>query len=209
MGFSWWVLVLWAVCLSLASAGPEALFTIRNEQTSKCLKSDNTLITLVNCSEQDNTFLWKWVSSHRLFNVGSRLCLGLDISKTQKQILKLFPCDSKSMLWWRCTDGVLHGASMYALTIDNGSVTAKLSSKDTWTRGNTQEDLCAVPYHVTYTKGGNSHGKPCELPFLYEGKVYHDCINHVNESRAWCATTYNYDTDQKWGDCIKSDISLL
>ena len=55
------------------------------------------------------------------------------------------------------------------------------------------------------TFGGNSHGEKCHFPFTYEGKVYNSCINREHKaadnstsSVKFCATTGNYDLDQKW-----------
>lgn len=50
------------------------------------------------------------------------------------------------------------------------------------------------------TYGGNSNGKPCVFPFIYNGSVYYQCINNDRDS-LWCSTTSNYDYDVKWGYC--------
>ncbi|XP_053554324.1 lymphocyte antigen 75 isoform X2 [Bombina bombina] len=184
-----------------SSAFSGTLFTIRHEQTSKCLKTKNNQLILANCSESSETLMWKWVTNHRLYNVGSQKCLGLDLSNPQDP-LKMFPCDSKFLLWWMCTHGLLQGASMYTLAVTTESVTASFSSNDTWTRNDTIQNVCSLPYHAIYTRDGNSNGKPCELPFVYEGKVYHDCIPAMNETKEWCATSFNYDSDKKWGYCL-------
>ncbi|XP_068692933.1 uncharacterized protein [Montipora foliosa] len=48
--------------------------------------------------------------------------------------------------------------------------------------------------------GGNSNGNCCHFPFIYGGKMYKTCTTK-DETRPWCATTYNYDTDKQWGYC--------
>lgn len=55
------------------------------------------------------------------------------------------------------------------------------------------------------TTGGNSNGAACVIPFKYKGVEYTGCttIDYKNEGR-WCATVYNYDTNNKWGKCICS-----
>ncbi|XP_075465385.1 LOW QUALITY PROTEIN: lymphocyte antigen 75 [Ascaphus truei] len=196
------LLTVWAT--SEGKASPEStahVFTIRHEQTSKCLGTDNAGIALADCVQMNNS-LWKWVSNHRLFNLGSQQCLGLDVTKPQDP-LKMSPCDSTLMLWWQCNGGSLYGASTYKLTEKNGSVTASFSSKDTWRWGSSTGNICELPYEVIYTRGGNSHGKPCEFPFRYKENLYHDCIRGLNETGEWCATTFNYNLDGKWGSCLK------
>uniref|UniRef100_A0A4X2LI69 Cation-independent mannose-6-phosphate receptor n=1 Tax=Vombatus ursinus TaxID=29139 RepID=A0A4X2LI69_VOMUR len=47
-------------------------------------------------------------------------------------------------------------------------------------------------------------GDPCIFPFIYRGKSYDDCIRE-DKSKLWCATTGNYDNDQKWGYCRASN----
>ncbi|KAL8183356.1 UNVERIFIED_CONTAM: hypothetical protein K2H54_038018 [Gekko kuhli] len=58
----------------------------------------------------------------------------------------------------------------------------------------------------TYTREGNSYGKPCEFPFLFNNTWQYDCIsNDVFEDGEWCSTTYNFDQDRKWGYCLKPE----
>ena len=59
---------------------------------------------------------------------------------------------------------------------------------------------------------------PCIFPFLYKGKVYHECVselkvrpptaigNRPRESYYWCATLYDLRYDLKeWGFCLAAD----
>ncbi|KAM8933524.1 lymphocyte antigen 75-like [Pelodytes ibericus] len=179
---------------------PAEVFTIRHEQTNKCL--DGTKLLLATCSATDTAQLWKWGSERRLFNLGSQKCLGIDLSSTNER-LKLAPCDSSLMLWWRCGGGHIYGASMYSLAETGGSMNATYMSPDTWTRGNTAESICQVPYHVIYTTGGNSHGARCEFPFFHGGLWHHECVREINKTDEGCATTPDYTKDQKWGLCLK------
>ncbi|XP_073490174.1 lymphocyte antigen 75 [Aquarana catesbeiana] len=196
-----WFLVT-AVFCSASSADTGHSFLILHQQSSKCLKVDNDRLTVDNCLDTSNKALWQWGSSHRLFSLESQKCLGLDLSKSQEP-LKLVPCDSKLMLWWRCSGGHVYGASGYGLGVKNGTVTAILQSKDEWKVNGTSENICEAPYHAVYTTGGNSYGKPCEFPFLNNGTWYHDCISDTNENREWCSTSGNFDTGGKWGYCMK------
>ncbi|RNA20258.1 macrophage mannose receptor 1-like, partial [Brachionus plicatilis] len=56
------------------------------------------------------------------------------------------------------------------------------------------------------TYGGNSDGKPCVFPFVFEGNVYYECGKYGDRNQEWCATTTNYDSDQKWGFCSNEYI---
>lgn len=55
-----------------------------------------------------------------------------------------------------------------------------------------------------YTKDGNSYGKPCEFPFLYNKVWHHDCIqDETHTGGKWCATSEDYSRDGKWGICLQ------
>uniref|UniRef100_A0A673ND99 Protein sel-1 homolog 1 n=1 Tax=Sinocyclocheilus rhinocerous TaxID=307959 RepID=A0A673ND99_9TELE len=50
--------------------------------------------------------------------------------------------------------------------------------------------------------GGTASGEPCVFPFLFQEKEYMECTTEGRgDGRLWCATTYNYNTDKKWGFC--------
>ncbi len=50
--------------------------------------------------------------------------------------------------------------------------------------------------------GGTAFGEPCIFPFLFQEKEYMECTTEGRgDGRLWCATTYNYNTDKKWGFC--------
>nr|XP_035936061.1 protein sel-1 homolog 1 isoform X2 [Halichoerus grypus] len=49
---------------------------------------------------------------------------------------------------------------------------------------------------------GTAHGEPCHFPFLFLDKEYDECTSDGREDgRLWCATTYDYKADEKWGFC--------
>lgn len=54
------------------------------------------------------------------------------------------------------------------------------------------------PCFLSY--GGNSNGNCCHFPFIYGGKIYMTCTTQ-DDTRPWCASTYNYDRDKQWGYC--------
>ena len=43
--------------------------------------------------------------------------------------------------------------------------------------------------------------KCCVFPFLYEGERHFTCASSFFGGK-WCATTYNYDEDEEWGECL-------
>ncbi|XP_051022070.1 lymphocyte antigen 75 isoform X2 [Acomys russatus] len=178
-------------------------FTIVNENTGKCIQPLSDWIVAQDCSRTKN-MLWKWVSQHRLFHLESQKCLGLDIAKATDN-LRMFSCDSNVMLWWKCEHNSLYTAAQYRLALKDGYAIAKTNSSDVWKKGGSQENLCDQPYHEIYTRDGNSYGRPCEFPFLIGGTWHHDCVHDEDHSGPWCATTLNYEYDQKWGICLKPE----
>ncbi|XP_019715084.1 protein sel-1 homolog 1 isoform X2 [Hippocampus comes] len=74
--------------------------------------------------------------------------------------------------------------------------------------GEEKEDLPELHVQVQKRKevpvvnGGTADGEPCVFPFVFQGNEYFDCTaNGRGDGRLWCATTYNYDNDKKWGFC--------
>ncbi|KAL7992611.1 hypothetical protein Chor_016867 [Crotalus horridus] len=56
--------------------------------------------------------------------------------------------------------------------------------------------------------GGTADGELCRFPFLFMEKEYSECTADGREDgRLWCATTYDYKTDQKWGFCETEEES--
>uniref|UniRef100_A0ABI7Z057 Lymphocyte antigen 75 n=1 Tax=Felis catus TaxID=9685 RepID=A0ABI7Z057_FELCA len=197
------LLLLLLRCCGLAEPSGRAgndPFTVVNENMGKCIKPLNDWIIATDC-DGSRDMLWKWVSQHRLFHLQSQKCLGLDITKPTDS-LRMFSCDSSAMLWWKCEHYSLYGAAQYRLALKNGHAIASTNSSDVWKKGGTEENLCDQPYHEIYTRDGNSYGRPCEFPFLVNGTWHHECIRDENHGGPWCATTLNYEYDQKWGICL-------
>ncbi|XP_057602991.1 coagulation factor XII isoform X2 [Hippopotamus amphibius kiboko] len=47
-------------------------------------------------------------------------------------------------------------------------------------------------------------GEPCHFPFLYHRQLYHKCIHRGRPGpRPWCATTPNFEKDQRWAYCLE------
>ncbi|XP_048105583.1 protein sel-1 homolog 1 isoform X4 [Alosa alosa] len=58
------------------------------------------------------------------------------------------------------------------------------------------------PKEIPVAIGGTASGEPCLFPFRFLGKEYSDCTTEGRrDGRLWCATTYDYDHDKKWGFC--------
>ena len=55
------------------------------------------------------------------------------------------------------------------------------------------------------TNSGNAQS-PCVFPFKYKNILYYECITS-ERTTPWCATTFDYDVDNKWGYC--SDIKCF
>ncbi|XP_051954606.1 protein sel-1 homolog 1 isoform X2 [Xyrauchen texanus] len=63
-----------------------------------------------------------------------------------------------------------------------------------------EEQLKEVPLVI----GGTASGEPCVFPFLFQGEEYSECTTDGRgDGRLWCATTYDYNTDKRWGFCEK------
>ncbi|XP_030590101.1 matrix metalloproteinase-9 [Archocentrus centrarchus] len=55
---------------------------------------------------------------------------------------------------------------------------------------------------VVKTRFGNADGAMCHFPFTFEGKSYSSCTTEGRrDNLPWCATTADYDSDQKFGFC--------
>lgn len=112
-----------------------------------CISSERSNLVLKSCETPTRRMLWKWVSRHRLFNLGSSLCLGLNVSNAT-QPLGTFECDSPlRTLWWRCKGNFLYGASQLNLVVAAGSVAVSKRYFYQWRRYTTpKEGPCAYPY---------------------------------------------------------------
>ncbi|KAF3686592.1 Secretory phospholipase A2 receptor [Channa argus] len=185
------------------------LFILENESLKRCITVDRSNLVLEDCERPTRLMLWKWVSRHRLFNLGTSTCLGLNISD-MTQPLGTFECDmAVPVLWWRCRGKMLYGASEWKVSVAGRLVVVKKNSYHEWKRYNTPgEGPCSHPYKDIYTLLGNAYGMPCALPFKYKNKWYSECTTEgLEDSLHWCATSPHYDKDERWGFCPVQDSS--
>ncbi|KAJ8352230.1 hypothetical protein SKAU_G00237060 [Synaphobranchus kaupii] len=176
----------------------EGIFTIRHVSSGKCLQADIQGLRMAECGASPEE-QWKWGSGHRLFHVDTAQCLGL---KVHDKRLALFDCSfSEGSLSWRCDEQAIYVWPGKYLSVTEGKLGAN-HSQDRWVRDNTSESICNHPYQVVFTTSGNSLGAPCDFPFRYNGTWYHGCMP-TDDGNSWCSTTEDFDTDRKFGYCLK------
>ncbi|KAK9966427.1 hypothetical protein ABG768_003538 [Culter alburnus] len=190
--------------LELYSKG---VFRLESVSQERCLLADSSGLSLASCEPPSSGLLWKWVSRHRLYNLGTSRCLGINTTKLQPDV-GVFECDvSLPTMWWRCGGGsMLYGAMNNKLAVVDSKVVVKKAVMQQWRiYGAAGEGPCAYPYEDIHTLQGNSHGMTCSIPFRYNNKWFWDCTSEGREDRhLWCATTNHYDQDEKWGFCPNS-----
>lgn len=204
--------------LELRSGGAAPLdsdeFAFFHEGAQGCLGvRDHSLVLSASCEQPNQR--WKWVTRARLFNLGSSLCLGLTTgnvsSRGDRSPLGVYTCDREPprVRWtWNCAQ-VLDNLNTYLPSPSFWNSTSSSSSIPSgfkWTLRSDSQDVCSKTYREIYTIQGNSHGRPCYLPFLYDGQWFHSCTSIGREDgHLWCSTTYDYGKDERWGFCpVKS-----
>ena len=66
--------------------------------------------------------------------------------------------------------------------------------------------LCVVPV----VNGGTASGESCVFPFLFQGQEYPQCTTDGrSDGRLWCATSYDYDQEKRWGFCESESYPTL
>ncbi|XP_017284979.1 C-type mannose receptor 2 [Kryptolebias marmoratus] len=148
---------------------------------------------------------WKWVSQSRLLNLDTSKCLGLSTGNvtytTTESPLAVYTCDREPplvQLTWNCADILDKLSSIIQFPSFQNTSSPPLK----WRVYGDDQDLCSKTYQEIYTIQGNSYGRPCYLPFQYKGQWFHNCTSSGREDgHLWCATTHNYDRDQRWGFC--------
>ncbi|TSK77078.1 C-type mannose receptor 2 [Bagarius yarrelli] len=205
--------------LLLALDSDTDTFAFFHEGVRGCLAvRDHALYLTTSCD--GDAQLWKWVTRKRLFNLGSSLCLGVRVANGSASSvfprLSVYRCDREPPLvrWsWSCSrfldDLSSHLPNPTPPRDDRNGSAARASpigGSTRWRLYGDEQDLCAKTYREIYTIQGNSHGHPCYLPFLYDGRWFHSCTSVGREDgHLWCATTHDYGKDERWGFCpVKS-----
>uniref|UniRef100_A0A8C1VLS8 Phospholipase A2 receptor 1 n=1 Tax=Cyprinus carpio TaxID=7962 RepID=A0A8C1VLS8_CYPCA len=191
------------VHLCLCDSG-KGVFRLESVSRKLCLSADSSGLSLTSCEPPSAALLWKWVSRHRLYNLGTNRCLGINATKSLQPDVGIFECDvSLPSMWWRCGGSMLYGAMNNKLAVVDSKVVVKRVALHQWRiYGAAGEGPCAYPYEDIHTLQGNSHGMTCSIPFKYNNKWFWDCTSEGREDRhLWCATTNHYDQDEKWGFC--------
>ncbi|KAM5268278.1 secretory phospholipase A2 receptor isoform 2-T2 [Hipposideros larvatus] len=182
----------------------KGIFIIQSESLNKCIQAGKSVLTLENCKPPNKYMLWKWVSNHRLFNIGGSGCLGLNLSDPQ-QPLSIYECDSTHVsLRWRCNRKMITGPLQYMVQVKHDdTLVASWEYLHKWiSYMSGGGSICEYLHKDLYTLKGNAHGTPCMFPFQYNHQWHHECIQEGREDNLlWCATTSRYERDEKWGFC--------
>lgn len=100
----------------------KGIFVIQSESLKKCIQAGKSVLTLENCKPPNKHMLWKWVSNHRLFNIGGSGCLGLNLSNPE-QPLSIYECDSTHVsLRWRCNRNRITGPLQYTVQVNHNNM---------------------------------------------------------------------------------------
>ncbi|XP_041087362.1 C-type mannose receptor 2 isoform X1 [Polyodon spathula] len=203
-------LYLCILSLGLGTANADSgVFLIYSDELQGCLEMMDTALRLSrSCNESNPAQQWTWVSRRRLFNLGSTQCLGLSGTNTSSPELGMYNCDREYYMVWNCKS--LGEKISQHISPGNTSLSPSdhgdQARDSQWRVYGTNQDLCSKPYHEIYTIQGNSHGKPCTIPFKYDNHWFHECTSTGREDgHLWCATTADYGKDERWGFCpVKS-----
>ncbi|XP_061444611.1 C-type mannose receptor 2 isoform X2 [Rhineura floridana] len=202
------------LCALLPDSGT---FLIHSSSLQGCLETKDSVVKI---SKTCNTSLpaqkWKWVSRNRLFNIGTMQCLGVSWNSANisaaAHLLATYECDRESVnMRWNCRSLGDQLSQYLSSRLGNWSLTplerGDQARGGQWKVYNHDEDLCSRPYSEIYTIQGNSHGKPCTIPFKYDNQWFYDCTSMGRgDGHLWCATTQDYGKDERWGFCpIKSN----
>ncbi|NWU97743.1 MRC1 protein, partial [Upupa epops] len=208
--------VLTVDCVLLCFTGIKT-FLIHNKVNKLCLQASVTRsVRTATCHQDNESQKFRWITDHQLMSVRLNLCLGV-LSKEDQAVITLYPCNRTSELqWWECKNESLltiQGTDLFLgpgnEEHDNVLINKGLSAKNHWKMYGPMDVLCSQGYEETFTLLGNAFGAPCVFPFLYNKRWYAECID-VGQSDGWfwCATTADYDSDQRYGFCPSKDKDI-
>ncbi|XP_043921443.1 macrophage mannose receptor 1-like [Protopterus annectens] len=206
--------ILFLFFIQFSTTLDSGIFSIFNEDHKKCLfGTEYNGVEAGPCDPTNANQQFRWISEERLLNVAYNQCLGA-LNNSNWVPIKLQPCNAKNELQkWECRNDTLFALKGVNLYLNYGNKNEKnvmlYNKSGSWSRWKvfkSQDDLCSRGYEAMFTLKGNSYGQPCVFPFIYQNKWYADCTTDGRHNDiSWCATTENYDKDQKYGFCpVKS-----
>ncbi|NWR94085.1 MRC1 protein, partial [Furnarius figulus] len=205
------VLIIYCVLFLFTDIGT---FLIYNKVNRLCLQASIAQSVRTATCHQDNELQkFKWITDHQLMSVKLKLCLGVPWKEDQAMVI-LYPCNQTSELqWWECRNESLLAIQGEDLFIspgneehDNILLKKGESAKNKWKIYGAMDVLCSQGYEETFTLLGNAFGAPCVFPFMYNEQWYAECTAAGRtDGWLWCATTADYDTDQRYGFCPSQD----
>ncbi|XP_050184740.1 macrophage mannose receptor 1-like isoform X1 [Myiozetetes cayanensis] len=211
--FSGFLLVLSLVHSALQLPDIET-FLIYNKVSRLCLQASVAQsVRTATCHQDNESQKFRWITDHQLMSVKLKFCLGVAMKKDQA-VVTLHPCNQTSELqWWECRNESLLAIQGEDLFFspgneehDNVLLKKGLSAMNQWKIYGAMDVLCSQGYEETFTLLGNAFGAPCVFPFLYHEQWYAECTAAGRtDGWLWCATTADYDTDQRYGFCPSKD----
>ncbi|XP_009084563.3 macrophage mannose receptor 1-like isoform X1 [Serinus canaria] len=190
-------------------------FLLYNKVNRLCLEASIAQsVRTATCNQDNESQKFRWITDHQLMSVKLKLCLGVPLKKDQTMVT-LYPCNPKSELqWWECRNESLLAIQGEDLFFspgneehDNVLLKKELSAKNKWNIYGAMDVLCSQGYEETFTLLGNAFGAPCVFPFRYQGQWWVECTAMGRtDGWLWCATTADYDADQRYGFCPSADI---
>ncbi|OXB84687.1 UNVERIFIED_CONTAM: hypothetical protein H355_001164 [Colinus virginianus] len=167
------------------------------------------------CHLENESQKFMWITDHQLMSVRLNLCLGVPL-KEDEVAITLFPCNQSSELqWWECRNESLLAIQGEDLFFspgkeehDNVVLKKRMSPRNNWKIYGAMDVLCSQRYEETFTLLGNAFGAPCVFPFMYKKQWYTKCTTAGrSDGWPWCATTADYDTDQRYGFCPLKELT--
>uniref|UniRef100_A0A8C3EI57 Uncharacterized protein n=1 Tax=Corvus moneduloides TaxID=1196302 RepID=A0A8C3EI57_CORMO len=189
-------------------------FLLYNKFNKLCLEASIAQsVRTATCNQDNESQKFRWITDHQLMSVKLKLCLGVSLKKDQAMVT-LYPCNQKSELqWWECRNESLLAIQGEDLFFSPGNeehenvlLKKELSAKNKWNIYGAMDVLCSQGYEETFTLLGNAFGAPCVFPFMYKEQWWAECTAAGRtDGWLWCATTADYDTDQRYGLCPSRD----
>ncbi|XP_062425038.1 macrophage mannose receptor 1-like [Rhea pennata] len=199
-----------STCLQVSDS---RIFSIYNEDSKLCAQAQNSSSVISTMCEQHNEFQkFRWVSATQLLSMALKLCLGV-LSKDNEAAVTLEACNKTNALqWWECRNDTLaiQGKDLFFNYGKGKGKKIRLSEGSgkgsRWKIYGTTDSVCSQRYEDIFTLGGNAFGAPCVFPFKLNGKWHAECIPWNDDAGSlWCATSSDFDEDQRFGNCPLKD----